>query len=76
MLEVLSKLETCLFYAKDILTGTRGQFISETIVRKTGQTVISEHICMPATHELLHDKYLSLPNDNYVYCVTSEHTRG
>ena len=26
--------------------------------------------------ELLHDKYLSLPNDNHLYCVTSEHTRG
>ena len=32
-----------------ILTGIRGQFISETTVRKTGQTVISEHLCMPAT---------------------------
>ena len=26
--------------------------------------------------ELLHDKYFSLPNDNHLYCVTSEHTRG
>ena len=26
--------------------------------------------------ELLHDKYLSLPNDNHLYCVTSEYTRG
>ena len=26
--------------------------------------------------ELLHDKYLSLPNDNHLYCVTSGHTRG
>ena len=25
--------------------------------------------------ELLHDKYLSLPNDNHLYCVTSGHTR-
>ena len=25
--------------------------------------------------ELLHDKYLNLPNDNHLYCVTSEHTR-
>ena len=26
--------------------------------------------------ELLHDKYLSLPNDNHLYCVASEHTGG
>ena len=26
--------------------------------------------------ELLHDKYFSLPNDNHLFCVTSEHTRG
>ena len=26
--------------------------------------------------EILHDKYLSLPNDNHLYCVTSGHTRG
>ena len=26
--------------------------------------------------ELLHDKYLSLSDDNHLYCVTSEHTRG
>ena len=26
--------------------------------------------------ELLHDKYLSLPNDNHLYCVTSGYTRG
>ena len=32
-----------------ILTWTRSQFISETIMRKTGQIVISEHLCMPAT---------------------------
>ena len=56
-----------------ILTGTRGQFISEITVRKTGETVISEHLCILS--ELLHDKYLSLPNDNHLYCVTSEHTR-
>ena len=27
-------------------------------------------------NELLHDKYLSLPNDNHLYCFTSENTRG
>ena len=32
-----------------ILTGTRGQFISKTTVRKTVETVISEHLCMAAT---------------------------
>ena len=26
--------------------------------------------------KVIHDKYLSLPNDNHLYCVTSEHTRG
>ena len=26
--------------------------------------------------ELLYDKYLSLPNENHLYCVTSGHTRG
>ena len=32
-----------------IVTGTRGQFISETRMKKTGQRVISEHLCMSAT---------------------------
>ena len=26
--------------------------------------------------ELLHDKYLSLPNNNHLYCVASEYTGG
>ena len=32
-----------------ILTGTGGQFISETIMNKTAQRVVSEHVCMLAT---------------------------
>ena len=35
----------------------------------------STFVCQLLT-ELLHDKYLSLPNDNHLYCVTSGHTRG
>ena len=29
-----------------VLTGTRGQFISEATVRKIGQSAISEHLCI------------------------------
>ena len=32
-----------------VVTGTGDQFISDARVRKTGQRVISEHLCMPAT---------------------------
>ena len=58
-----------------VVAGTEAQFISKATVRKTGQRMISEHLCMPAT-QLLGDKYLSLTDDNHLQCVTSEHTRG
>ena len=59
-----------------ILTGTRGQFLSESTVRKQVRPWFQSTFACQLLSELLHDKYLSLLNDNHLYCVTSEYTRG
>ena len=58
LLEVLSRLKTCFFYAwmLDLLgvdSGTEDQFISETTVEKMSLRVISEHFDMPASQLLV-----------------------
>ena len=58
---MLSRLNTCLFHAKDtlpasIITGREGQFISETSFKKVRG--ISDHFDMPATRWLSNDQDL------------------
>ena len=66
---MLSRLNTCLFHAKDtlpasIITGREGQFISETSFKKVRG--ISDHFDMPVIRWLSNDQDLGFIGDNHL----------
>ena len=58
-----------------IVTRIEGQFISEATAKETSLRVISEHFNMLAI-QLLADRDLSLLDENPLWCVASEHSKG